>query len=120
MTAVTAARAAGLLSGGADLGAPIMRKYDRPWVAAQTVRTVASAVRVGSLLYAGTPGEGYPAIRSGVASAVTGASMVIQLGLADDQLGYLIAPASYAPANGMKFIAGEPMKSATNTEAGRS
>jgi hypothetical protein len=90
--------AAGLLSGGADLGAPIMRNHESPWIAAQTVRTVASAVRIGSLLYAGTPGEGYPAIRSGVESAVPGASMVIQLGLADDQLGYLIAPASYAPA----------------------
>jgi len=90
--------AAGLLTGGADLGAPIMRNHESPWVAAQTVRTVASAVRIGSLLYAGTPGEGYPAIRSGVAAAVTGASMVLQLGLADDQLGYLIAPASYAPA----------------------
>lgn len=89
--------AAALLSGGADLGAPIMRNHESPWIAAQTVRTVASAVRVGSLLYAGTPGEGYPAIRSGVASAVTGASMVLQLGLADDQLGYLIAPATYAP-----------------------
>lgn len=90
--------AAALLSGGADLGAPIMRDRESPWVAAQTIRTVASVVRVGSLLYAGTPGEGYPAIRSGISSAVPGASLVMQLGLADDQLGYLIAPASYAPA----------------------
>lgn len=90
--------AAGLLSGGADLGAPIMRNHESPWIAAQTVRTVASVVRVGSLLYGGTPGEGYPAIRSGIAAAMPGASMVIQLGLADDQLGYLIAPAAYAPA----------------------
>ena len=89
--------AAVLLASGPNLGAPIMRSHESPWVTAQTVRTVASAVRVGNLLYAGTPGEGYPAIRSGVAGAVTGAALVIQLGLADDQLGYLIAPATYAP-----------------------
>ncbi len=89
--------ASALLTGGADLGAPIMRSHESPWVVAQSVRTVASTVRVGNILYAGTPGEGYPAIRSGVAAAVTGASLVIQLGLADDQLGYLIAPATYAP-----------------------
>jgi hypothetical protein len=63
---------------------------------------VAADVRIGSLLFNATPGEGFPAIRQGVADAVKGPAMVIQLGLANDQLGYLIAPASYVPV-----IAGE-------------
>ncbi|HVB27439.1 MAG TPA: hypothetical protein VNE21_05960, partial [Mycobacteriales bacterium] len=89
--------AAALFAAGPNLGAPIMRSHESPWVTGQTLRTVASAVRVGNLLYIGTPGEGYPAIGSGAAAAVTGARMVFELGLADDQVGYLIAPASYAP-----------------------
>jgi hypothetical protein len=46
---------------------------------------------------AGTPGEGFPAIGDGIRSAVPGAQEVFQVGLADDQLGYLIAPLSYVP-----------------------
>jgi hypothetical protein len=54
-------------------------------------------VRIGNLLFDATPGEGFPAIRQGVDDAVDGPRMVIQLGLANDQLGYLIAPLSYVP-----------------------
>ena len=55
------------------------------------------------MLFNGTPGEGFPAIRSGVAAAVGeggsgGPKLVVQLGLANDQLGYLIAPMSYSIA----------------------
>jgi hypothetical protein len=86
-----------LFVGGSHAGAKLMRSHESPWMVGQTVRTVAADVRVGSLLFNATPGEGYPAIRQGVQDAVTGPSMVIQLGLANDQLGYLIAPASYVP-----------------------
>ena len=52
-----------------------------------------SAIRVGGVLFSGTPGEGFPAIGAGIRDAVEGEQEVIQLGLANDQLGYLIAPA---------------------------
>ncbi|MDQ1704059.1 MAG: hypothetical protein QOF18_425, partial [Frankiaceae bacterium] len=91
-----------LFIAGSRAGTPLMRSHESPWMVAQTVRTVVADVRVGSLLFNATPGEGFPAIRQGVADAVDGPGMVIQLGLANDQLGYLIAPLSYVPV-----IAGE-------------
>ena len=87
-----------LFMGGSHTGTPLMRSHESPWMVGQTVRTVVSDVRVGTLLFNATPGEGFPAIRQGVADAVSGPAHVIQLGLAGDQLGYLIAPASYVPA----------------------
>jgi hypothetical protein len=91
-----------LFVGGKYFGTNLMRSHDNPWMVGQTVRTVVSDIRIGNVLFDGTPGEGYAAIRSGVASAVdeggSGPKMVVQLGLANDQLGYLIAPMSYAIA----------------------
>jgi hypothetical protein len=95
--AITGPFVNGLFALGNHLGTPLMRSKETPWMAAQTIRTVAADVRIGSLLFDATPGEGFPAIRQGVADAVSGPAMVIQLGLANDQLGYLIAPASYVP-----------------------
>jgi hypothetical protein len=95
--AITGPFVTGLFALGNHFGTPLMRSKQPPWMAAQTIRTVAADVRIGSLLFDATPGEGFPAIRQGVADAVAGPSMVIQLGLANDQLGYLIAPASYVP-----------------------
>jgi hypothetical protein len=86
-----------LFVAGSHAGTPLMRSHESPWMVAQTVRTVVADVRVGSLLFDATPGEGFPAIRQGVQDAVDGPGMVIQLGLANDQLGYLIAPLSYVP-----------------------
>ena len=42
-------------------------------------------------------GEGFPSIGDGVRDAIEGEREVIQLGLANDQLGYLIAPVQYVP-----------------------
>jgi hypothetical protein len=87
----------GLFTAGQHIGARLLRSHDNPWVVGNTISTVTSALRVGSVLFAGTPGEGFPAIGDGVRTAVTGEREVIQLGLANDQLGYLIAPARYVP-----------------------
>jgi hypothetical protein len=95
--AITGPFVTGLFALGSHLSTPLMRSKQPPWMAAQTIRTVAADVRIGSLLFDATPGEGFPAIRQGVDDAVSGPAMVIQLGLANDQLGYLIAPASYVP-----------------------
>jgi hypothetical protein len=89
-----------LFVGGKHFGVNLMRSHESPWMVAQTVRTVVADIRIGNLMFDGTPGEGYAAIRSGVATAVdeggSGPKMVIQLGLANDQLGYLISPISSA------------------------
>ena len=101
--AVTGPFVAALFVGGKHFGINLMRSRENPWMVGQTVRTVVSDIRIGNVLFNGTPGEGFPAIRSGVAAAVGeggsgGPKLVVQLGLANDQLGYLIAPMSYSIA----------------------
>ena len=88
---------AGLFLAGSHTGTHLMRSTKSPYVVGQTIRTVASAMRIGSVLINGNPGEGFPAIGQGVRDNITGFTMEIQLGLANDQLGYLIAPVSYVP-----------------------
>jgi hypothetical protein len=99
---ITGPAVTALFMAGQHGGARLLRSHESPWVVGQTIRTITSALRVGGVLFSGTPGEGFPAIGEGVRSSVIGAQEVIQLGLANDQLGYLIAPVSYVPV-----IAGE-------------
>lgn len=68
-----------------------------PWVTGNVIGTFVSAHRVGDLLFTAAPGEAYPDIRFGVQQAVKGYRDVFTFGLANDQLGYLIAPASEYP-----------------------
>ena len=68
-----------------------------PWVTGTVIGTFVSAHRLGNLLLTAAPGEAYPDIRSGVEKSVTGYSKVFTFGLANDQLGYLIAPTSEYP-----------------------
>jgi hypothetical protein len=86
-----------LFTAGHHTGTRLLRSHQNPWVVGNTIRTVASALRVGGVLFAGTPGEGFPAIGAGIRDAIRGEQEVLQLGLANDQLGYLIAPARYVP-----------------------
>ena len=94
---------AALFLAGKHVGVDLMRSTEPPWVNAQTLRTVVSAMRIGGLAVVGTPGEGYPRIGDDVRTALTGEQMVIQLGLAGDMLGYLIAPAEYYPVIAAQF-----------------
>ncbi|HZN14411.1 MAG TPA: hypothetical protein VFB78_09110, partial [Acidimicrobiales bacterium] len=86
-----------LFAAGKYAGADLMRSRRGPWQIGTTVGTVVSAVRVGNVVLAGTPGEGFPAIGNGLRDAAGSGIEVMQLGLANDQLGYLIAPATYVP-----------------------
>jgi hypothetical protein len=87
-----------LFTAGKYAGAGLLRNHEPPWVNAQTIRTVVGALRVGNVVIAATPGEAFPRIRQDIADAVGSQALeVISLGLANDQLGYLIAPVSYVP-----------------------
>jgi hypothetical protein len=86
-----------LFAVGSYDGARLLRSRQNPWVVGNTIRTVASALRVGDVLFAGTPGEGFPKIGELIRKQVTNEQEVFQLGLANDQLGYLIAPVHYVP-----------------------
>ncbi|HWL37676.1 MAG TPA: hypothetical protein VNQ77_15930 [Frankiaceae bacterium] len=95
---VTSPAVLGLFSaGGTAFGARLLRSMDPPWQNANTISTVAAALRVGDVLFAGTPGESYPEIAFGIRDGVSGPREVITLGLANDQVGYLIAPAAAYP-----------------------
>jgi len=88
-----------------NLCVPIMRAKTPPWIMGNVIGTVVSAIRVGDVLFTGTPGEPYPQIAFGIQDAVdAGAPGVADIShhflasLADDQLGYLIAPTEGVPA----------------------
>ncbi|MCU1587865.1 MAG: hypothetical protein JWN31_1358 [Frankiales bacterium] len=98
---ITGPAVTALFTAGKYGGAQLLRSHESPWVNGQTIRTVVGALRVGDVIIATTPGEAFPRIRQDIEAAVTaaggGAREVITLGLANDQLGYLISPASYVP-----------------------
>ena len=88
-----------LLLHGETIGAPIQRSRHAPWLVGNTIGTIVSAIRIGDLLVSGSPGEPYPNIAAGVVEATNvPAPRHWTLALADDQLGYLIAPIEAWPA----------------------
>jgi len=88
-----------LLLHGEKLGAPIQRSRRKPWLVGNTIGTFVSAIRIGDQLINGAPGEPYPNIAAGVSEATNvPAVRHWTLALADDQLGYLIAPIESWPA----------------------
>lgn len=84
---------------GGVIGAPIARSLDAPWTVGNTVLSPVSAFRVGWLLINGAPGEAYPNIAFAVAESTNvPLTRLWTISLADDQLGYLIAPTEAYPA----------------------
>ncbi|GIW44430.1 MAG: hypothetical protein KatS3mg077_1712 [Candidatus Binatia bacterium] len=76
---------------GSFLAGIISRSASPPWLDGMIIGTVVSAARVGDLLFAALPGEGYPAIQFELQTRVPAQKHFV-FGLANDQLGYLIAP----------------------------
>jgi len=68
------------------------RSATPPWFTGGVVGTFASAHRIGNVLLTAAPGEAYPDVRFGVSREVSGEQALFTFGLANDQLGYLIAP----------------------------
>ena len=79
------------------IGTPLNRSASPPWFVGPAISTVTASARVGDLLISAYPGEAYPQIALNVAARVPGERGQITLGLANDQLGYLIAPYSAYP-----------------------
>lgn len=71
----------------------VSRSAAPPWFEGSSVGTVVSAARIGDLHFSAMPGEGYPAIQFAMEDAVPASEHFI-FGVANDQLGYLIAPES--------------------------
>lgn len=81
----------GLLYGGSAVGVPINRAMTPPWLAGNVLGTITATARIGDVLLSSGPGEMYPRIALKVADTVP-ARGHMTAGLANDQLGYLIAP----------------------------
>jgi hypothetical protein len=81
----------GLNVGGDAVGAPINRALTPPWLTGNVIGTVTASARIGDVLLSSMPGEAYPQIPLKVRELVP-ARGYMTAGLANDQLGYLIAP----------------------------
>jgi hypothetical protein len=81
----------GLVYVGGELGIPINRAITPPWLTGDVLGTITATARIGDVLMSSGPGEMYPQIPLKVASTVP-ARGYMTAGLANDQLGYLIAP----------------------------
>ena len=73
------------------LASVISRSSQPPWLDNMAVGTLVSGIRVGEAFFAALPGEGYPAIQFELQQRVQAQKHFV-FGLANDQLGYLIAP----------------------------
>ena len=82
----------GLLYGGAAAGIPIDRSLTPPWMTGDVIGTSTASARIGDVLLSAGPGEMYPQIPLKVRELMPGLRGYMTAGLADDQLGYLIAP----------------------------
>jgi len=82
----------GLNYGGDAVGIPINRGITPPYLSGVVLGTWVGAYRVGDVLMVSAPGEAYPNIRDGLIDAIEATQPVWFIGLANDQLGYLISP----------------------------
>lgn len=76
--------------------APIGRADTAPWMVGNRITTLVSAARIGDVFVWGAPGELYPNAHWAVQERVDAREHFI-VGLANDQLGYLIAPTEAWP-----------------------
>jgi hypothetical protein len=82
----------GMLYAGGAAGIPINRSLAPPWMSADVIGTVTASARIGDVLVSAAPGEMYPQIALRVRELMPRLRGYMTAGLADDQLGYLIAP----------------------------
>jgi hypothetical protein len=82
----------GLEYAGAAVGVPLNRANTPPWFTGNVVGTVTATARIGDVLLSSGPGEMYPQIPLKVRALAPGLRGYMTAGLANDQLGYLIAP----------------------------
>ena len=82
----------GLDYAGDPFGVPIYRSLTPPWLTGNVIGTITGSARVGDVLISSMPGEAYPQIPLKVRELVPSLRGYMTAGLANDQLGYLIAP----------------------------
>jgi hypothetical protein len=81
----------GLYYLGDPIGAALVRSASPPWLTGTILGTVTASARIGDLLLSAMPGEAFPQVSLAVRKRID-ARGFMTAGLANDQLGYLIAP----------------------------
>ena len=89
----------GLTVAGDPLGVKLNRDPKPPWATGNVLGTITGSVRIGDVLLSAVPGEIYPQIALAVADSVKEVRPhgFMTAGLANDQLGYIIAPYTAYP-----------------------
>jgi hypothetical protein len=86
----------GMLYGGAPLGMPVNRSMTPPYLTGDVLGTISASARIGDVLLSSGPGEMYPQIPLELPRRARDRDVKIRgymtAGLANDQLGYIIAP----------------------------
>jgi hypothetical protein len=82
----------GMEYAGGAIGLPLNRSMTPPWLTGNVLGTITASARIGDVLLSSGPGEMYPQIPLKVRELVPGLRGYMTAGLANDQLGYLIAP----------------------------
>jgi hypothetical protein len=73
----------------------IDRALTPPFLAGGAFGTWITALRIGHVVYASEPGEGFPEVSTSIRTAYGGAADVRIVGMAQDQLGYYYPPETY-------------------------
>ncbi len=102
-------RSSGLNYLGSVAGAQLSRSKQPPFLTGNILGTTTATLRIGDVLLSAVPGEAYPQIAELVRTLTKGAKGWMTMGLAGDQLGYLIAPREAYP---------EPIRRSVTNEAG--
>src|SRR3954452_6150717 len=87
----------GMLYGGAAAVIPVNRTLAPPWMAGPVLGSTTASARIGDILLSAGPGEMYPQIPLEVRARMAGLRGYMTAGLADAQLGSLIAPYTAYP-----------------------
>lgn len=87
----------GILYAPGQAGFPLNRSVTPPWMAGNVIGTTTASMRIGDVLLSAVPGEMYPQIALKVREEMPGLRGWMTAGLANDQLGYLIAPLEAFP-----------------------
>ena len=94
---ITSPAVLALFTAGGAVGAELRRSDKAPYLVGNVIGTPVTSLVIGDLLVSGFPGEAYPNISMGVAAAARKVGLHMPLGLANDQIGYLISPAEAYP-----------------------
>lgn len=92
--------------GGLSACSPVGRSNSLPYGAGTVGTFWATTLRIGGVLFSAGPGEVYPNLQDTIVGSV-GADQHFFLGLAQDQVGYIIGPtSSWAQVNAVRDAAG--------------